>query len=92
MKHVVLRSIFQEMPSALRGSPYLAGKEELIRAGFGPYMKQHLTVTRDGCRVDTPVSIELFLGKSSAFIDYDGRKTASRPVERVQLKFSGRMQ
>ena len=47
MKHVVLRSIFPEMPSALRGSPYLAGKEELIRAGFGPYMKQHLTVTGD---------------------------------------------
>ncbi|KAK2546828.1 hypothetical protein P5673_033446 [Acropora cervicornis] len=88
MKHVLLRSIFPEMLSALCRSPYLAGEEERIRAGFGSYMKQHLTVTGGGCRVDTPVSIKLFLGKSPAFMDDDGRKTASRPVERVQLKFT----
>ena len=97
MRHDVLQSIFPEMPSALRGTPYLAGEEELMRAGFGPYMKRHLTVTGGGCRVDTPVSIKLFLGKSLAFMDCDGRKTASRPVERVQVKFTnsyftGRMQ
>ena len=76
------------MPSALRGSPYPAGEEELMRAGFGRFMKRHLTVTGGGCRVDTPVSIKLFLGKSPAFVDGDRRKTASRPVERVQLMFT----
>ena len=48
------------MPSALCGSPYLAGEEELMRAGFGSYMKRHLAETGGGCRVDTPVSIKLF--------------------------------
>ena len=62
MRRVVLRSIFPEMPSGLRGSPYLADEEELMRAGFGPYMKRHLNVTGGGCLVDTPVSIKLFLG------------------------------
>ena len=59
-----------------------------MRAGFGPYMKRHLIVTGVGCRVDTPVSIKLFLGKLPAFMDGDGRKTASCPVERVQVKFT----
>ena len=88
MRHDVLRSIFPEMPSVLRGTPYLAGDGELMRAGLGPYLKRHLTVTGGGCRVDTPVSIKLSFGKSPAFRDGDGRKAASRPVERVQVKFT----
>ena len=64
-----MRSIFPEIPSALRGTPYLAGEDELMRASFGPYLKRHLTVTGGGCRVDAPVSIKLFLGKSPAFRD-----------------------
>ena len=57
-----------------------------MRAGLGPYLKTD--VTADGRRVDTPVSIKLSLGKSSAFRDGNGRKAASRPVERVQVKFT----
>ena len=69
----------------------------MIGAGLGPYQKRCLTVTGSGCRVDTPVGIKLFLGKSLAFLDEQGRKTASHPVEKVQLKstkswFTGNMQ
>ena len=45
MRHDVLRALFPEMPSELRGAPYLASKEELVRAGFGSYLKKCLTVT-----------------------------------------------
>ena len=59
----------------------------MIAARLGPYLKRCLTVTGGGCSVDTPVSIKLFLGKSLAFLDEQGRKTASRPVEKVKIKF-----
>ena len=72
----------------LRGTPYLTGDGELMTAGLGPYLKRHLTVTGGGCRVDTPASIKLSLGKSPAIRDGDGRKAASHPVERVQVKFT----
>ena len=88
MRHDVLRSLFPEMPSELRGAPYLASKEELVKAGLGSSLKKCLTVTGGGCSVDTPVSLRLFLGKSPPFMDEQGRKTALRPVERVQVKFT----
>ena len=82
MRHDVVRALFPGLPSDLRGSPYLASEEELIAAGLGPYLKKCLTVKGGGCRVDAPVNLKLFLGKSLE------RKTASRPVEKVQIKFT----
>ena len=88
MRHNVLRALFPGLPSDLRGSPYLASEEELITAGLGSSQRKCLTVTGGGCLVDTPVNLKLFLGKSPAFLDEQGRKTASRPVEKIQIKFS----
>ena len=87
-EHDVLRAIFPGMPSELRGSPYLASEEEMIAAGLGPCLKKCLTITGGGCPVDAPVYLKLFLGKSLSFLDEQGRKTAPRPVEKVQIKFS----
>ena len=88
MRHDVLRAMFPGLPSDLRGSPYLASEEELITAGLGSSLRKCLTVTGGGCGVDTPVKLKLFLGKSPTFLDEQGRKTASRLVEKVQIKFS----
>ena len=88
MWHDVVQTLFPCLPSDLRGTPYLASEEELIAAGLGPYLKKCLTVTGGGCRVDAPVNLKLFLGKSLAFLDEQGRKTAPRPVEKVQIKFT----
>ena len=79
-----MRAFFPGLPSDLRTTSYLADENELIAAG----LKKCLTVTGSGCRVDTPVSIKLFLGKSPVFLDEQGCKTASRPVEKVQVKFT----
>ena len=75
-------------PLRWRGSPYLASEEELIAAGLGPYLKRCLIVTGGGCRVDAPVNLKLLLDKSLSFVDEQGRKTAPRPVEKVQIKFT----
>ena len=88
MRHDVLRALFPGLLSDLRGSPYIASEEELITAGLGSSLRKCLTVTGGGCLVDTPVNLKLFLGKSPAFLDEQGRKTASRPVEKIQIKFS----
>ena len=88
MRHDVIRAIFPDLLSDLRGSPYFATEEELIAAGLGSSLKKCLTVTGGGCQVDAPVHLKLFLGKSLAFLDEHSRKTASRPVERVQVKFT----
>ena len=88
MRHDVLRSLFPDMPLDLRATPYLASEEELIRAGLGSSLRKCLTVTGGGCSVDTPVSLKLVLGKSPAFLDEQGHKTASRPVEKLQVKFT----
>ena len=88
MRHDVLRAIFPDMPSDLRGTPYLASEEELVTAGLGSSLKKCLTVTGGGCRVGFPVHLKLFLAKSPAFLDEQGRKTASRPVEKLQVKFT----
>ena len=88
MRYDVIRAIFPGLPSDLRGSPYLATEEELIAAGLGSSLKKCLTVTGGSCQVDASVHLKLFLGKSLAFLDEHGRKTASRPVERVQVKFT----
>ena len=88
MRHDVMRALFPGLPSDLRTTSYLTDEDELIAAGLGPYLKKCLTVTGGGCRVDTPVSIKLFLGKSPVFLDEQGCKTASRPVEKVQVKFT----
>ena len=88
MRYDVLRALFPGLPSDLRGSPYLASEEELITAGLGSSQRKCLTVTGGGCLVDTPVNLKLFLGKSPAFLDEQGRKTTSRPVEKIQIKFS----
>ena len=88
MRHDVVRAIFPGLPSDLRGSPYLASEEELIAAGLGSSLKKCLTVTGGGCQVNAPVHLKLSLGKSPAFLDEHCRKTASRPVERVQVKFT----
>jgi len=82
MRHDVIQAIFPGLPSDLCGSPYLVA-EELIAAGLGSSLKKCLTVTGGGCQVDAPVHLKLFLGKLLAFLDEHGRKTASRPVERV---------
>lgn len=63
-------------------------EEELIAAGLGPYLKKCFTITGGGCRVDAPVYLKLFLGKSLSFLDEQGRKTAPRPVEKVQIEFT----
>ena len=88
IRHDVVRSLFPGMPSDLRGSPYLASENDLIDAGLASSLKKHLTVTGGGCRVTMPVHIKLFLGKSPAFRDEHGHKTARRPVEKVQVKFT----
>ena len=88
IRHDVVRALFPGLPTDLRGSPYLASEEELIAAGLGPYLKRCLTVTGGGCRVEAPVSLKLFLGKSLSFVDEQGRKIAPRPVEKVQIKFT----
>ena len=88
MWHDIIRAIFPGLPSDLHRSPYLATEEELIAAVLGSSLKKCLTVTGGGCQVDAPVHRKLFLGKSLAFLDEHGRKTASRPVERVQVKFT----
>ena len=87
-RHDVLRAIFPALPSDLRGVPYHISEEELLSAGFGPYLKRCLTVTGGGCRAKTPINVKPFLGKSSAFLDEQGRKTASRPVEKEEIKFT----
>ena len=69
MRHDVMRALFPGLPSDLRTTPYLADEDEMIAAGLGPHLERFLTVTGGGCRVDTPVSIKLFLGKSLAFLD-----------------------
>ena len=66
------------------GSAYLASKDELIAASLGSSLKICLTVTGSGCQVDALVHLKFFLGKSPAFLGEHGRKTASRPMERVQ--------
>jgi len=88
MRHNVLQAIFPGLPSDLRGTPYLASKEELIAAGLGSSLKKCPTVTGGGCQVNAPVRMKLFLGKLPAFLNENGRKTASRPVEKVQVKFT----
>lgn len=88
MRHDVLRSIFLGLPSDLRSTSYSVNKEELLTVGFGSYLERILTVTGGGCRVNTPVKFKLLLGKSSAFLDESGRKTSSRPVEKVQVQFT----
>ena len=88
MSHDVVRSLFPGMPSDLCGSPYLADENELMNAGLASSLKKCLTVTGGGCKVDTPVSMKLFLGKSPVFLDENGQKTAQRPVEKVQVKFT----
>ena len=97
MRHDVLRAIFPGLPSDLRGTPYPASEEELVTAGLSSSLRKCLTVTGGGCCVNAPVNLKLFLGKSPAFLDEQGRKTSSRPVEKVQIKFTksyfaGRMQ
>ena len=87
-RHDVLRAMFPGLPSDLHGSPYLVNEEELIAAGIGSSLKKCLTVTGGGCRVNTPINLKLFLGKSLSFLDEQGRKIASCPVEKVQIKFS----
>lgn len=64
MRHDVLRSMFSDLPSDLRRTPYLISQEELIQAGLGPYLKKCLTVTGGGCFVNTPISLKLLLGKN----------------------------
>ena len=88
MSHDVVRSLFPGMPSDLRGSPYLADENELTNAGLASSLKKCLTVTGGGCKVDTSVSMKLFLGKSPVFLDENDQKTARRPVEKVQVKFT----
>jgi len=88
MWHDVLRAMFPGLPSDLRRSLYLASKEELITASLGSSLKKCLMVTGRGCRVNTPVHLKLFLGKSPTFLDEQGRKSTARPVEKVQIKFS----
>lgn len=88
MSHDVVRSLFPKMPSDLRGSPYLVGEEELVEAGLASSLKKCLTVTGAGRRVNPPVAVKLFIGRSLAFLDKHGHKTARRPVEKVQVKFT----
>ena len=88
MRQNVMQALFPGLPSDLRTTPYLVDEDEMIAAGLGSCLKKCLTVTGGGCCVDTPVSIKLFLGKSPVFLDEHGRKTASRPVEKVQVKFT----
>ena len=88
MRHDVLRVIFPKMPTDLRTTPYFADEEDLVRAGLSPFIKKCLTVTGGGCLVNTPVKLKLFLGKSPAFLDEQGRRTPSRPVEKVQVQFT----
>ena len=88
MRHDVLRAIFPGLLSDLRGTPYLASEEELKAVGLGSSLKKCLTVTGGGCQVDAPVHMKLFLGKSPAFLNENGHKTAFRPVKRIQVKFT----
>ena len=88
VQHDVMRALLPGLPSDLRTTPYLASEEELKAAGLGSYLKKGLTVTGGGCRMDTPVSIKLFLGKSLPFRDEQGRKATTRPVEKIQVKFT----
>ena len=88
MHHDVLWAIFPGLPSDLRGTLYLASKEELVATGLGSSLKKCLTGTGGGCQVYALVHIKLFLGKLPAFLNENGRKTASCPVERVQVKFT----
>ena len=88
LRHDVIQALFPGLLSDLRTTPYLADEDEMIAAGLGPYLKKFLAVTGGGCHMDTPVSIKLFLGRSLVFLDEQGRKTASRPVEKVQVKFT----
>ena len=86
MCHDVLRAIFPGLPSDLRGTPSLIRQGELIIVDLASSLKNCLTVTGGDCRVVTPVIFKLFLDKSPAFLDEQGRKAASRPMERVQVK------
>ena len=52
--------LYSRMPLELRGAPYLASKEKLVRAGFGSYLKKCLTGTGGGCFVNTPATISLY--------------------------------
>lgn len=88
MRHDVLRSIFPVFPSDLPDTPYLVSEEELLSAGCGPFLKRCSTVTGGGCCINTPVSLKLFLGKFPTFLDEQGCKASSRPVEKVQIKFT----
>lgn len=87
MRHDVVRAIFPGLPSDLRGTPFLTSEGELISTGLASSLKKCLTVTGVSCHVITPVSFKVFLDKSPAFLDEQGHKAASRPVERVRVKF-----
>ena len=67
--HSLQRDYHNAARCFLHGSRYLASEEELITAGLGSSLRKCLTVTGGGCRVDTPVNLKLFLGKSPAFLD-----------------------
>ena len=56
--------LYSRMPLELRGAPYLASKEKLVRAGFGSYLKKCLTGTGGGCSVNTPATISLYLAST----------------------------
>ena len=86
MHNDVLRAMFPGLPLYLSGTPL--SEEELITVGLGSSLRKCLTVTGGGCCVGTPVSLKLLLGKLPAFLDERGRKTPSRPVEKVQVRFT----
>ena len=53
--------------SVIPPPPPPPSEEELISAGLGSFLKNCLTVTGGGCRVNAPVNLKLFLGTSPAF-------------------------
>ena len=87
MWHDVVRVLFPGLLSDLHGPLYLAIEEELIAAGLSPYLKKCLTLTGNGCCIDPLVNLKLLLGNLLSFIDEQGHKTASCPVEKVQINF-----
>ena len=87
MRQDVLQSIFPRLLSNLCSTRYLVSEEELLTAGFGPYLRRILTVTGGSCHMNTPVKLKLLVGKSPAFLDESGWKPSSCPIETVQVQF-----
>ena len=74
-----IRSLWQSVPGGWRGA---------CGGGAGIFCEKVLNCDRAARRVNTLVTVKLFIGRSLQFLDKHSQKTARRPVEKVQVTFT----